>query len=148
LPDAKVVALDVSEKALAMAQRNAFANHVSVEFILMDILETPDLGRQFDCIVSNPPYVRQLEKSEIKKNVLAYEPHLALFVDDEDALLFYRKISAFALTHLRSGGKLYFEINQYLGKETRKLLEDFGFENIVLRNDVYGSERMICATKK
>jgi release factor glutamine methyltransferase len=148
LPDAKVVALDVSEKALAMAQRNAFANHVSVEFILLDILETSDLGLQFDCIVSNPPYVRELEKAEIKKNVLAYEPHLALFVADEDALLFYRKISELALTHLRSGGKLYFEINQYLGKETIKLLEDFGFENIVLRNDVYGSERMICATKK
>lgn len=148
LPQAQVVAVDVSEKALAIARKNAIANHVSVDFVLMDILQTSDLERQFDCIVSNPPYVRQLEMAEIRKNVLAYEPHLALFVEDEDALLFYRKISELALISLRSGGKLYFEINQYLGNETAQLLKDFGFENITVRKDVYGNERMICASKK
>ena len=107
------------------------------------ILETQDLGMQFDIIVSNPPYVRNLEKKEINKNVLDYEPHLALFVEDNDALLFYRKIVQLALINLSNNGEIYFEINQYLGQEMINLLENNHFKNIELRKDIYGNDRMI-----
>ena len=143
LTNAQVFAIDVSEKALAIAQENADLNKVEVHFIQKNILETDDLEQQFDVIVSNPPYVRMLEKNEIKTNVLDYEPHLALFVDDNDALLFYRKIAQLALKNLSKNGKLYFEINQYLGKETVKLLDDLGFKNVNLIKDIYGNDRMI-----
>ena len=156
IPNALVSAIDVSEKALEMARKNAIDNEVEVNFILQNILEIDDLKSlptsnfqlptQFDIIVSNPPYVRNLEKQEIKKNVLAYEPHLALFVEDYDALLFYRKIAQLALTSLTPNGKLFFEINQYLGKETVALLENLGFKNIELRKDFVGNDRMICCT--
>lgn len=143
LPNAKVSAIDVSEKALATAEKNSEINQVKVNFILKNILETDDLEEQFDVIVSNPPYVRMLEKAEIKPNVLEYEPHLALFVDDNDALLFYRKIAQLALKNLTHRGKLYFEINQYLGKETVELLENLGFKKVRLIKDIYGNDRMI-----
>jgi release factor glutamine methyltransferase len=143
LPNAKVSAIDVSEKALATAEKNSEINQVKVDFILKNILETDDLEEQFDVIVSNPPYVRMLEKAEIKPNVLEFEPHLALFVDDNDALLFYRKITQLAQKNLTQGGKLYFEINQYLGKETVSLLESLGFKNVRLIKDIYGNDRMI-----
>ncbi|MCL6265651.1 peptide chain release factor N(5)-glutamine methyltransferase [Flagellimonas myxillae] len=144
LPDAKVYALDVSEKALNVAQENAKKNEVEVTFIHQDILN-PELALEldFDVIVSNPPYVRELEKEEIKKNVKDFEPHLALFVKDEDPLLFYKAITQFALTHLNKGGRLYFETNQYLGKETRTLLEAHNFLEIELRRDLFGNERML-----
>ncbi|WP_322550269.1 peptide chain release factor N(5)-glutamine methyltransferase [Flavobacterium psychraquaticum] len=143
LPQAEVSAIDVSEEALKVAQRNALENKVEINFILQNILETEDLKQQFDIIVSNPPYVRNMEKQEIKKNVLAFEPHLALFVEDNDALLFYRKIAQLALKNLTPNGLLFFEINQYLGKETIELLEDLGFKNIELKKDIYGNDRMI-----
>ncbi len=147
LPNAQVSAIDVSEKAFATANRNAEINEVNVDFILKNILETEDLNEQFDIIVSNPPYVRNLEKAEIKPNVLEFEPHLALFVDDNDALLFYRKIAQLAMKNLSENGQLYFEINQYLGKETVELLEILGFKNIILKKDIYGNDRMIRCTK-
>lgn len=153
LTNSKVYALDVSDKALEIAKQNAMINEVEINFITKSILEVEDLGQltthnsqlttKFDIIVSNPPYVRNLEKEEIKKNVLAYEPHLALFVEDNDALLFYRKIAQLAKINLSENGKLYYEINQYLGKETVALLEDLGFKNIQLIKDVYGNNRMI-----
>ena len=146
LPQAKVSAIDVSEKALEVAKGNAKLNGVEVNFILQNILETTDLLESYDVIVSNPPYVRNLEKQEIKNNVLEYEPHLALFVADDDALIFYRKIGALALKSLRPNGKLFFEINQYLGKETVDLLNDLGFQNVELRKDIYGNDRMILAS--
>lgn len=146
IPSAEVFAIDVSEKALATAQKNAKTNAVGVKFVLKNILETEDLGQQFDIIVSNPPYVRHLEKAEIKPNVLEYEPHLALFVEDEDALLFYRKIAELAQKNLNPNGRLYFEINQYLGNETVRLLENLGFKNIELKKDIYGNDRMIQST--
>ena len=142
-----VFALDVSEKALATAKINAHKNATAVTFIQEDILKTNDLKIAFDIIVSNPPYVRNLEKAEIKKNVLENEPHLALFVDDNDALLFYRKIAELAQTNLAPNGALYFEINQYLGKETVALLEKMSFKNIELRKDIYGNDRMIRCDK-
>ncbi len=143
LPNAQVFALDVSAKALVIAKKNAELNTVNVTFIQKNILETADLEQQFDIIVSNPPYVRMLEKTEINPNVLEYEPHLALFVDDNDALLFYRKIAELARINLSENGSLYFEINQYLGKETVELLINLGFKNIELRKDIYGNNRMI-----
>ena len=143
LPQANVSAIDVSEKALEVAKRNAASNKVEINFIQTNILEVLDLNQNFDVIVSNPPYVRNLEKQEIKKNVLDYEPHLALFVEDNDALLFYRKIAQLALKNLSPNGLLFFEINQYLGKETVELLENIGFKNIELKKDIYGNDRMI-----
>ena len=143
IPNAEVFAIDVSEKVLATAKKNAEINEVNVTFLLKNILETEDLEQQFDIIVSNPPYVRNLEKAEIKHNVLEYEPHLALFVEDADALLFYRKIAQLAIKNLNPNGKLYFEINQYLGKETVELLESMNFKNIELIKDIYDNHRMI-----
>ena len=156
IPNAQVFAIDVSEKALATAHKNAVMNQVEVNFIKTDILKTNDLEKlpsshfplptYFDVIVSNPPYVRELEKQEIKKNVLDNEPHLALFVDDNDALIFYRKIAELAQKSLSPNGQLFFEINQYLGKEMIDLLEKMGFKNIELRKDIYGNDRMIRST--
>jgi release factor glutamine methyltransferase len=146
IPNATVSAIDVSEKALEMARKNAIDNEVEVHFILQNILETESLIAKYDIIVSNPPYVRNLEKQEIKKNVLDYEPHLALFVEDTNALLFYKKIAELAIKSLTPNGKLFFEINQYLGKETVELLENIGFKNIELRKDFVGNDRMICCS--
>ncbi len=146
IPNAQVFAIDVSEKALATAQKNAEINAVNVTFIEKNILETEDLEQQFDIIVSNPPYVRELEKQEIKKNVLDNEPHLALFVDDNDALVFYRKIAELAQKNGSPNGQLFFEINQYLGKEMLELLEKMNFKNIELRKDIYGNDRMMKGT--
>jgi release factor glutamine methyltransferase len=143
IANSQVYAIDVSEKALATANKNAELNKVNVTFINQNILETEDLKQQFDVIVSNPPYVRNLEKEEIKKNVLDNEPHLALFVEDNDALIFYRKIGELAQKNLSENGQLFFEINQYLGKEMIDLLEKMNFKNIELRKDIYGNDRMI-----
>jgi release factor glutamine methyltransferase len=143
LPNAQVFAIDVSKKALATAQKNAVQNEVNVTFIEQNILQTLDLGQEFDIIVSNPPYVRNLEKEEIKKNVLEHEPHLALFVEDDDALIFYIKIAELTQKNLKSSGQLYFEINQYLGKEMVELLQKMNFKNIELRKDIYGNDRMM-----
>lgn len=143
IPNAAVFAIDVSEKALATAKKNAEINGVSITFIEKNILETEDLEQQFDIIVSNPPYVRNREKLEIKKNVLENEPHLALFVEDNDALIFYRKIAELAKKNLEKEGQLFFEINQYLGNEMVDLLEKMNCGNIELRKDIYGNDRMI-----
>ena len=147
IPDAQVFAIDVSAEALATAQKNAEINKVQVTFINKNILETTDLEQQFDIIVSNPPYVRNLEKEEIKKNVLDNEPHLALFVQDNDALIFYRKIAELAQENLSENGQLFFEINQYLGQEMMELLEEMNFKNIELRKDIYGNDRMMRGEK-
>ena len=155
IPNAQVFAIDISEEALATAQKNAVKNQVEVDFIKTDILKTDDLKDLpassfhlptiFDIIVSNPPYVRELEKQEIKKNVLDNEPHLALFVKDNDALIFYRIIAELAQKKLSPNGELFFEINQYLGPEMIELLETMNFKNIELRKDIYGNDRMIKA---
>ena len=147
LQNAHVSAVDVSEKALATAEKNAQNNQIKVNFIRKDILKTEDLQQQFDIIVSNPPYVRNLEKEEIKQNVLDHEPHLALFVDDQNALIFYQKITELAQKNLSKNGQLYFEINQYLGKEMMDLLEQKGFQQMELRKDIYGNNRMVFGRK-
>ena len=146
IPNSKITAIDISEKALKIAQKNAIKNNVAVTFLKKNILKISNLEQIFDIIVSNPPYVRNLEKNEIKKNVLDYEPHLALFVDDDDALIFYRTIATLALKNLSENGRLYFEINQFLGLETVQLLEKLGYKNIELRKDIYGNDRMIKAS--
>ncbi len=144
-PNVAVYALDVSEKALEIAKQNARNQNVLVEFIHADILQIKNLGMAFDLIVSNPPYVRNMEKKEMKGNVLQHEPELALFVSDTDPLLFYRHITELAKNNLKEKGGLYFEINQYLGKETEQLLKDQNFSEIELRKDVFGNDRMVKA---
>lgn len=144
LPNAKVYALDVSEEALRVARENAKSNQVDVEFLHQSILDPElDLELQFDIIVSNPPYVRDLEKSEMNKNVKEYEPNLALFVPDDDALVFYRAIAQFSERHLAKQGCLYLEINQYLGEETKSVLKAHNFSEIELRKDIFGNDRML-----
>ena len=142
LPDAKVFALDVSEKALETAKRNAERNAVKVEFILADILNFDGFASNFDVIVSNPPYVRELEKKEMHKNVLEHEPDLALFVSDENPLVFYKAITQLAKQNLSEEGMLFFEINQYLAKETEALLHQHNFIEIEVRKDIFGNDRM------
>jgi len=148
LPEAKVFALDVSEKALKIARQNAVDNGVTIEFIEADIFDV-DLGNlQFDVIVSNPPYVRELEKETMSPNVLNHEPHLALFVKDDDPLLFYRSIVEVANNTLKSKGFLYFEINEFLGNLTRQLVQKLNYCNIELKKDLFMKDRMIKANKK
>ena len=151
LTDADVYALDVSEGALKIAQKNAATHKVDVTFLHQDILDpklelSPEL--YFDIIVSNPPYVRELEKHEIRKNVKDFEPETALFVKDEDPLLFYRAIIDFAEKHLSEKGSLYLEINQYLGAETKALFQAHNFSEIELRKDLFGNDRMLKALRK
>lgn len=142
LPEAEVHALDISEKALAIAQENAILNGAEVHFTKQDILNA-HLAEEFDLIVSNPPYVRELEKQEMKNNVKDYEPSQALFVPDENPLLFYKAIAEFAKNQLVASGTLYLETNQYLGKETKALLEAHNFLDIELRKDFFGNDRML-----
>ena len=147
LPSSEISAMDVSDKALHIANKNALLNQVDINFIHQDILKTTNLDKLYDVIVSNPPYVRELEKKEIKNNVLNNEPHLALFVDNKNPLLFYNKIAELAKKFLTKNGQLHFEINQYLGKETIKLLAEKGFKNIQLKKDIFGNDRIVTAFK-
>jgi len=147
LPSSKISAIDVSNEALRIAKKNALLNKVDINFIHLDILKTNNLDKLYDVIVSNPPYVRELEKKEMKNNVLNNEPHLALFVDNKNPLLFYNKIAELAKNFLTKNGQLHFEINQYLGKETIKLLAEKGFKNIQLKKDIFGNDRIVTAFK-
>lgn len=142
LPKAKVTAIDFSSTALETAKKNASQNNVAIEFLHQDILATEKLSKNFDIIISNPPYVRELEKEEIQNNVLSFEPHSALFVADDNALIFYKKIALLAKQHLNKDGKLFFEINQYLGKETLAMLTEIGFTQNELKKDMFKNDRM------
>lgn len=152
LPEAKVYALDISEKALTMSRQNAELNNVNVEFIEANILKSDTWNSilenmKFDIIVSNPPYVREKEKKQMKANVLNNEPHLALFVKDENPLQFYKAIIEFSKSNLNSDGMLFFEINEFLGKEMIQLLVDNNFKDIVLKQDIFKKDRMIKGRK-
>ncbi|MBJ7881705.1 peptide chain release factor N(5)-glutamine methyltransferase [Gelidibacter salicanalis] len=154
-PDATVYAMDVSKKALAVAKINAKLNEVNTEFIEFDILDwehnAPEVGlenKTFDVIVSNPPYVRALEKADMSANVLKHEPALALYVEDDDPLVFYKAITDFAAKNLKANGRLFFEINQYLGEEMVQLLEKSGFGAVELKKDMFGNDRMVSGIKK
>ena len=146
-----VYAWDISEAAIKVASKNAALNGVDVHFSNLDVLSDEDLKRQinsvlkYDIIVSNPPYVREMEKNAMEKNVLEYEPHIALFVPDDNPLLFYNRISDIALKLLKRGGKLYFEINAAFANELVNELNNKGFFNIELKKDISGKHRMIKA---
>ena len=142
-PFAKVFAIDISVDALKIAQENAINLKADVTFIQQDILQTEQLDA-YDIIISNPPYVRNLEKAEINENVLQHEPHLALFVDDNDPLIFYRKITQLAYKSLHENGMLFFEINQYLGNEMQEMVSAY-FKTIELKKDFIQNDRMMKA---
>lgn len=148
LPAVAIHALDVSAGALTVARRNAANLEAPVTFHEADILQ-PERWKSlpvFDIIVSNPPYIKESERTAMHENVLSHEPHLALFVPDADALLFYRTIAGFAQNHLQPGGLLFFEINEALGQETVDLLTGKGFIDLELKQDMQGKDRMIKAT--
>lgn len=148
LPEAEVLAVDISKSALYVAAENASINQAKVTFVNDDILNLAETNStKLDVIVSNPPYVRYSEKKEMQKNVLEYEPKLALFVDDHEALIYYEKIALFSARHLEDGGLLYLEINEMLGKETAALVGSFGFNNIEIKNDLFGKPRFIRCSK-
>lgn len=148
LPHCKVWAMDISEKALIVAKKNANINNVMINFLQSDILKCKKLITKFDIIVSNPPYVRELEKKQMQNNVVKYEPQEALFVKNKDPLQFYKKIAELAKAGLNKNGELYFEINQEFGTETIELLEEKGFINMEIKKDIYGADRMIKAQAK
>lgn len=147
IADANVSSVDVSEGAIVIAKENALLNKTAISFYHRDFLRWEDYSwdEDFDIIISNPPYVKESEKELMDENVLAYEPHTALFVDDNDALIFYRRIAEFAKVHLKKGGKLYFEINEALGQEMIELQESLGFSSVRLMKDLNGRDRMTSA---
>ena len=146
LPSASVSAVDVSDTALSLAAQNVVANGVEVRLDKLNVLEEEPDGF-FNVIVSNPPYICESERSNMHHNVLDFEPALALFVPDNDPLLFYRRIAVQALRHLHGGGRLYFEINERFGAETVQLLTDLGFSDVSLRPDFFGKDRMVRASR-
>ena len=141
-----VDALDVSSSALELAKQNAKQNKVDINLIEADIFEYKS-HKKYDLIVSNPPYVRNLEKKKMQNNVLHFEPELALFVEDDDPLVFYRAILKFAHNNLIDKGKIYFEINEYLFNDIKGLLIFFGYVNIELKKDSFGKFRFVRAMK-
>lgn len=146
IPLAQVYALDISKEALSVSKQNADLNQTMVNFIQADILNLLNnqlTDKKFGIIVSNPPYVTEAEKQQMLPNVLQHEPHLALFVPDNDPLIFYKAIADFAIKHSDTNGSLYLEINENLGEETVQLLKQMGFKNIELRQDLSGKDRMI-----
>lgn len=146
LKASSVTAIDVSSSALRIAQENAISHSVAISFECLNILETESLAQRYDVIVSNPPYVRELEKEMMNSNVLDFEPEKALFVTDADPLIFYRHIALLALQHLTSHGKLYFEINEYLSEALKELLHSLGFIEVIVKKDIFGRDRMIRCT--
>ncbi|MFT5103774.1 MAG: release factor glutamine methyltransferase [Candidatus Latescibacterota bacterium] len=149
LPNAAISGLDISEDAIRVAKENAKQNNVAVHFSYTDVLIANSLPGVFSCIVSNPPYVRDSEKDQMASNVLENEPASALYVSNEDPLLFYRKIAQLAKNHLVEGGQIFFEINEYLGKEMIALLRSEGYHEIQIRKDMFGKDRMLrCVFKR
>ena len=149
MPQASVEACDISLGALAIAQKNNQTNGTSVKFFHHDILDlSTTLPHSYDIMVSNPPYIKQSEATDMEQHVTEWEPHTSLFVPDEDALRFYRAIAKIGQTDaLRPGGHIYVEINQALGKETVELFESYGYKEVTLRKDIFGNDRMIKGIK-
>jgi release factor glutamine methyltransferase len=145
LSNSNVSAIDISIEALETARKNARSNNVEVNFMHDDILQPHTSASNYSIIISNPPYVRLSEKGQMHTNVLDHEPHKALFVPDDDALVFYRAIADFALIHLEENGALYLEINENLGPETVLLLQSKGFSRVELRKDLRDMDRMVKA---
>lgn len=148
IPLADITAIDISESALNTAKQNADINQTEINFIHDDILNPSNLeliNTKYDLILSNPPYVTDSEKEQMLDNVLKHEPHTALFVPDIDPLLFYHAIADFALNHLKKNGFMFLEINEKFGQETINLLNEKGFKEVELRQDMSGKDRMIRA---
>jgi len=147
--DWHVHAVDISPGALEVAKKNALRGGTDVAFYLLDILDEAAWQQlpMFNIIVSNPPYIREDEAASMHENVLAFEPHTALFVPDNDALLFYKKIADFALQHLNTNGLLFFEINESLGNDVCAILATKGFGEVELRKDLQGKDRMVKGVK-
>lgn len=144
IPNSHVFAYDVSKEALGVAEQNANKNNVELTFKKVDILKVESYSDlKFDVIVSNPPYIPVKDKGNMDINILDYEPHLALFVENEQPLLFYMAIAEFAKQHLTNNGKLYFEIHEGLGNEVNNMLETKGFSNIEIIKDMNGKNRMV-----
>lgn len=147
IPQSSAIGFDISDKAVKIATDNAKALGSEATFYAIDVFQFPRMKSFADIIVSNPPYICEKEKADMEKNVLDYEPDIALFVPDEDPLKFYRAIAEIATIELKEGGLLYFEINPLYEKEIRKMLKDFGFCDIETRKDAYGKNRMMRAKK-
>jgi len=145
--EAKVFSVDIDENCLALADRNAKRNNATVQFFQTDILKEDFPIVALDIVVSNPPYVRQSEKLVMRKKVLEYEPHLALFVADEEPLVFYKTIAKKAAKHLKKEGKLYFEINEGLGEGVKALMESEGFIGVEIVKDLNGKDRIVWGVK-
>ena len=151
MPEAEVTAWDISEEALKVAKENAKRTNVHVKFEQVDILHLPSsilhLTSAFDLIVSNPPYICNKERETMEANVLEHEPHTALFVPNDDPLLFYRAIAQYGQTALKEGGWLYFEINPLYAEPLQDMLSKMSYHDITLNNDQYGKQRMIRAKR-
>ena len=149
LPQARVTAWDIAEGALTIAHQNAKRAHVNVSFEQVDVLNISPATKEkeFDIIVSNPPYICQQEKAAMARNVLEHEPHIALFVPDDDPLLFYRAISDYAATALKHGGALFFEINPLYAEPLEQLLRNRGFKAVESRRDQFGKTRFTKAVQ-
>lgn len=145
LKQAQVTSVDISERALNIAARNGLNLNLTVDFARLDVLSEDLPEQDWDIIVSNPPYVTVDEKGQMHKNVLDFEPDEALFVSNEDPLLFYRRIAEQGQSKLIDGGRMYFEINRSFGPQTVQLLEELGYEQVELRKDLVGNDRMIKA---
>lgn len=147
IENAEVTAIDISEKAIKVAQENADINDTNVNFLCKSIFadNLHFAPATFDIIVSNPPYITESEKSQMRANVLDFEPHNALFVPDDNPLLFYKQIAEYAQIWLKNGGKLYFEINEQFGNKTTQILDNLSFSNIEIHKDFYQKDRMISA---
>ena len=148
LTHASVYAWDISSGALSVAAENADRHGVNVKMSKQDVLKEIVVSDRYDVIVSNPPYILESEKSEMEDNVLLFEPHQALFVTNDNPLLFYHRISDIANNLLNVGGHLYFEINRGMGDEIVRLLINKGYSNVQMRKDISGNQRMVKAEKK
>jgi len=146
-PDWNVCGLEKSVEALKVAQSNALQNGVEVDFVENDLLDFKPISQKFDIVVSNPPYIRNSERSLMQKNVLEYEPEMALFVEDENPLVFYKAIAEISKTLLKDKGCIYLEINEAFGNETVQMLKDQGFMDVELKDDLFGKPRMVKARK-
>jgi release factor glutamine methyltransferase len=147
-PNAFVVAIDIEEKALEIAQKNANLHQTTIEFYKQDMLVPKNLGYEWDIIISNPPYICENEKKSMRENVLKYEPHTALFVPNENPLIFYKAIQEWSTLFLKKGGEIYAEINENLAKETLQLFDNEYFNNQIIFQDYFSKDRILKAEKK
>jgi len=151
LKESKVIGIEFSQDAIDLSKKNSLLNHVAVSFLYGNVLENLPIDiedKSIDIIVSNPPYIPLKDKEKMEKNVLDFEPHMALFVSNENPLVFYQSIAKHATYKLKDKGLIYFEIHEDYGSETKNMLEDIGFENVIIIQDLQGKNRFIKASLK